>query len=126
MHLRTDGHGSLIGTSRGGLDQPEEIHGIKLQRHGAELLDLIGTSRGGLDPEEIHGIKLQQGGSESGDFVDFVGLQLENQGRSHNGVNGVARPLGSHGNNLRGPLELLVRPLGAAGATSWSCTPRVR
>ncbi|TQE11049.1 hypothetical protein C1H46_003309 [Malus baccata] len=43
------------------------------------------------------------------------------QRRSHSGVNGVARPLGSHGNNLRGPLELLVRPLKAAGATSWSC-----
>ncbi|CAN6692220.1 unnamed protein product [Malus baccata var. baccata] len=53
----------LIGTSRGGLN-PEEIHGIKLQQHGAELLDLIGTSRGGLDPEEIHGIKLQRRGAE--------------------------------------------------------------
>ncbi|KAM1190380.1 hypothetical protein TB2_010881 [Malus domestica] len=38
-----------------------------------------------------------------------------NQRRSHSGVNGVARPLGSHGNNLRGPLELLVRPLKTAG-----------
>ncbi|TQE01002.1 hypothetical protein C1H46_013542 [Malus baccata] len=38
--------------------------GFKLQRHGAELLDLIGISRGGLDPEEIHGIKLQQRGAE--------------------------------------------------------------
>ncbi|XP_050113245.1 uncharacterized protein LOC126591557 isoform X2 [Malus sylvestris] len=59
---------SLIGTSRDGLD-PEEIHGIKLQRHGAELLDLIRTSRGGLDPEEIHGIKLQRRGA-GGDFSE--------------------------------------------------------
>ncbi|CAL9004762.1 unnamed protein product, partial [Prunus brigantina] len=34
--------------------------------------------------------------------------------RSHNGVNGVAQPLGSHGNRLRGPLELRKRPLGVA------------
>ncbi|XP_050113248.1 uncharacterized protein LOC126591558 isoform X1 [Malus sylvestris] len=59
---------SLIGTSRDGLD-PEEIHGIKLQRHGAELLDLIRTSRGGLDPEEIHGIKLQRR-EAGGDFSE--------------------------------------------------------
>ncbi|KAI5322997.1 hypothetical protein L3X38_032069 [Prunus dulcis] len=32
---------------------------------------------------------------------------------SHSGVSGVARPLGGHGNKLRGPLELLVRTLGA-------------
>ncbi|KAM1416088.1 hypothetical protein ACFX2I_007669 [Malus domestica] len=43
----------------------------------------------------------------------------EVQWRIHSGVNGVARPLGSHGNNLRDPLELLVRPLGAAGETPW-------
>ncbi|TQD80279.1 hypothetical protein C1H46_034177 [Malus baccata] len=54
----------LIGTSWGGLDHLDEIHGIKLQWHGAELLDLIGTSRGGLDLEEIHGIKLQRHGAE--------------------------------------------------------------
>ncbi|TQE13974.1 hypothetical protein C1H46_000396 [Malus baccata] len=58
-------HLDLIGTSRGNLDYPEETHGIKLQRHGAELLDLIGISRGGLDLEEIHGIKLQQRGAEA-------------------------------------------------------------
>ncbi|RXH88901.1 hypothetical protein DVH24_000500 [Malus domestica] len=28
----------LIGTSRGGLDHPEEIHGIKLQRRGVEVM----------------------------------------------------------------------------------------
>ncbi|RXH81328.1 hypothetical protein DVH24_006153 [Malus domestica] len=57
-------HLDLIGTSRDNLDYPEEIHGIKLQRHRAELLDLIGISRGGLDLEEIHGIKLQRRGAE--------------------------------------------------------------
>ncbi|RXH68566.1 hypothetical protein DVH24_030899 [Malus domestica] len=35
-----------------------------VERHGAELLNLIETSRGGLDPEEIHRIKLQQRGAE--------------------------------------------------------------
>ncbi|KAB2603213.1 hypothetical protein D8674_004218 [Pyrus ussuriensis x Pyrus communis] len=45
----------LIGTSRGGLDHPEEIHGI--DGSGTEHLDLIGASRDGLDhPEEIYGI----------------------------------------------------------------------
>ena len=28
-----------------------------MARSGMDRLDLIGTSRGGLDPEEIHGIK---------------------------------------------------------------------
>ncbi|RXH72028.1 hypothetical protein DVH24_025529 [Malus domestica] len=47
-------HLDLIGTSLGGLDHLEEIHGID---GSAELLDLIGTSRGSLDyPEEIHWI----------------------------------------------------------------------
>ncbi|RXH98119.1 hypothetical protein DVH24_010444, partial [Malus domestica] len=41
------------------------------------------------------------------------------QWRIHSGVNGVARPLGSHGNNLKNPLELLMRPFGAAGETPW-------
>nr|XP_028945166.1 zinc finger MYM-type protein 1-like [Malus domestica] len=36
-----------------------------------------------------------------------VSILLFLKRRSHNGVNGIARPLGSHGNNLRGPLELL-------------------
>ncbi|XP_050142158.1 uncharacterized protein LOC126618105 [Malus sylvestris] len=45
----------LIGTSRGGLDHSEEIHGTNY--NGTEHLDLIGTSRDGLNhPEEIHGI----------------------------------------------------------------------
>ncbi|XP_050109692.1 uncharacterized protein LOC126588629 [Malus sylvestris] len=45
----------LIGTSWGGLDHPEEIHGTNCR--GTEHLDLIGTSQDGLNhPEEIHGI----------------------------------------------------------------------
>ncbi|XP_050129554.1 uncharacterized protein LOC126606238 [Malus sylvestris] len=45
----------LIGTSWGGLDHPEEIHGTNCS--GTKHLDLIGTSRDGLNqPEEIHGI----------------------------------------------------------------------
>ncbi|KAM2898330.1 hypothetical protein COP2_007878 [Malus domestica] len=45
----------LIGTSWGGLDHPEEIHGTNCR--GTEHLDLIGTSHDGLNhPEEIHGI----------------------------------------------------------------------
>ncbi|KAB2628258.1 hypothetical protein D8674_033053 [Pyrus ussuriensis x Pyrus communis] len=48
-------HLDLIGTSRGGLDHPEEIH--RINGSGTEHLDLIGTSWEGLDhPEEIHGI----------------------------------------------------------------------
>ncbi|KAM1535377.1 hypothetical protein ACFX15_013832 [Malus domestica] len=47
----------------------------------------------------------------------------------HSGVKGVARPLGSHGNNLRDPLELLVQSLGVAGETSWlhtKCSTKAR
>ncbi|KAM1652163.1 hypothetical protein ACFX1X_004887 [Malus domestica] len=53
---------------------------------------------------------------------------LQVEWRIHSGVNGVARPLGSHGNNLRDPLELLVRPLGVAGETPWlhtKCSTKV-
>ncbi|KAM1096819.1 hypothetical protein ACFX19_014561 [Malus domestica] len=51
------------------------------------------------------------------------------QWRIHSGVKGVARPLGSHGNNLRDPLELLVQSLGVAGETSWlhtKCSTKAR
>ncbi|CAL2250791.1 unnamed protein product [Prunus armeniaca] len=48
------------------------------------------------------------------------------QWRSHNGVSGVAQPLGSHENKLRGPLELLMRPLGAAHQVVDEMTERTK
>ncbi|CAN6567900.1 unnamed protein product [Malus baccata var. baccata] len=73
-------HLNLIGISRGGLDQPKEIHRVweiiyatinresrssSSQRQGVELLDLVGTSRDVLDhPQEIHGVD-DNGGEQS-------------------------------------------------------------
>ncbi|RXI03583.1 hypothetical protein DVH24_004235 [Malus domestica] len=68
---------------------------------------------------------------ELGQVIQLQGDQRKNvstflvQWRIHNGVNGVTRPLGSHGNNLRDLLELLVRPLELL-VRPLSCTSSVR